>query len=127
MSSCEHCVCCGAMIPEGRQVCNECEGKLIHGCDECPVNDKLVVYDIPEGHGRGTVMKEPGGKLIQVFWYDEEEMKVGDEVPKDVDMSKWIPIFGVFCESPQKARVLADWFNAYADALEKFSTGLSSM
>ena len=26
-SNAEHCVCCGATIPEGRQVCSKCESK----------------------------------------------------------------------------------------------------
>lgn len=26
----EHCVCCGQVIPEGRQVCSKCEYKFIN-------------------------------------------------------------------------------------------------
>lgn len=29
------CVCCGAVIPEGRQVCQICERKYTGGCTDC--------------------------------------------------------------------------------------------
>lgn len=29
----ERCVCCGAIIPEGRQVCPICECQIIYPCD----------------------------------------------------------------------------------------------
>lgn len=37
MADADRCVCCGEFIPEGRQVCPECEGgtKLSPTCDFC--------------------------------------------------------------------------------------------
>lgn len=31
----EFCVCCGAVIPEGRQVCISCESRVCDPCEEC--------------------------------------------------------------------------------------------
>lgn len=31
VSGCEYCVICGAPIPEGKQVCAQCESSIIEG------------------------------------------------------------------------------------------------
>lgn len=33
INNAEHCICCGEVIPEGRQVCPKCEYKIINHRD----------------------------------------------------------------------------------------------
>ena len=42
----ERCVCCGAVIPEGRQICGGCEIRTLVRCGEC---DHGSHVDTPEG------------------------------------------------------------------------------
>lgn len=42
----DRCVCCGAVIPEGRQICGGCEIRTLVKCGECAHGSHV---DTPEG------------------------------------------------------------------------------
>ena len=59
----DKCVCCGSVVPEGRQVCRQCEekfglvrcGECVHGSHvDCPEGrvwcDKVFRYMVYEGY-----------------------------------------------------------------------------
>ena len=51
MANSEKCVCCGAVIPEGRQVCPNCEAKrvVLKPCPFCGGKAKIVTNgEIPK-------------------------------------------------------------------------------
>ena len=60
MANAEKCVCCGAVIPEGRQVCPSCEGKKM-------ANEKRLI-DAYQFRGKHEVA-EVNGKLCSVICY----------------------------------------------------------
>ena len=55
MSDADRCVCCGEIIPEGRQVCPQCErsGHKIYNIDYGSTEFEVVgnIYDNPELSG----------------------------------------------------------------------------
>lgn len=42
----DRCVCCGTVIPEGRQICGGCEIRTLVRCGECEHGSHV---DTPEG------------------------------------------------------------------------------
>ena len=45
MTAADRCVCCGEIIPEGQQVCENCKA-------ESQRKKNVLIFDIPEGYGR---------------------------------------------------------------------------
>lgn len=97
------CVCCGELIPEGRQVCPQCESKvekmtrLIDANSllekiQCRVEAKgifgAIARDVVE-QTREIIMREP--TVSEPHWATEAAYKNGYEQGKK-DALKWIPV-----------------------------------
>ena len=71
----ERCVCCGEIIPEGRQVCWQCEHEAIgHRCINC---DK----DIPEP--KFVVGGRQNGKIMTILYYNLRQMCCSDQCARE--------------------------------------------
>lgn len=69
------CVCCGDIIPEGRQICPICETKIIHA-EGVVLNDCMVVAD-SGNHVRRDFGNFPDGDMCRKQHIKQKRKVVG--------------------------------------------------
>ena len=75
----EHCVCCGSLIPEGRQVCYNCEHK--ENVYHCIVCGKTIPKPKFSFGGRAN------GKTMMILNYNIRQICCSDECFQDIVMT----------------------------------------
>lgn len=76
----------------------------------------VIMYHIPEGHGRFWFRVE-GENSAMVFGACDRKIEVGENPEAVKDKKDTVPVFGVVCQSPAKARAIATAFNKLADEM----------
>lgn len=111
MTAADRCVCCGEIIPEGQQVCESCKA-------ESRRKKNVPIFDIPEGYGRFWMrFNETEGLLL--FGICGRKIKVGRNQEALKDAKRTVPVFGVVCQSAEKARAIAGAFTDLAEEMER--------
>ncbi len=117
----ERCVCCGEIIPEGTQVCQKCD----NGSDgkrrrrKFEGHEPFPTYKIKEGHGRFWFRIDGRNSAILFGSCDRKIDKLGINPDAVWDEETTVPVFGIVCQSSEKARALATIFNELANEMEK--------
>ena len=111
MTDADRCVCCGEIIPEGQQVCEQCKA-------ESEREQNVLIFEIPEGYGRFRMhFNETEGLLV--FGICGRKIKVGRNPEALKDAKRTAPVFGVVCQSAAKARAIAGAFTDLAKEMER--------
>lgn len=111
MTDADRCVSCGEIIPEGQQVCENCKA-------ENQREKNVLIFDIPEGYGRFWMrFKKTEGLLV--FGICGRKIKVGRNPEASKDVKRTAPVFGVVCQSAEKARAIAGAFTDLAEEMER--------
>ena len=120
MTAADRCVCCGEIIPEGQQVCENCKA-------ENQREKNVLIFDVPEGYGRFSMrFNETEGLLV--FGICGRKIKVGRNPEALKDAKRTAPVFGVVCQSAAKARAIAGAFTDLAEEMERMAdNGKSDM
>ena len=111
MTAADRCVCCGEIIPEGQQVCENCKA-------ESQRKKNVLIFNIPEGYGRFWMrFRKTEGMLV--FGICGRKIKVGYNPDAIKDRNRSAPVFGVVCQSAAKARAIAGAFTDLAKEMER--------
>lgn len=82
----DKCICCGEYVPEGRQVCSQCEGRSIKDSGERTMFKTGAVRDMHQGKGRYDLL--PWEAIHELAKHCEEgALKYGER-----NCEKGIPI-----------------------------------
>jgi hypothetical protein len=79
---------------------------------------EVLIFDIPEGYGRFW-MRFGRRKATLIFGICGRRIKVGKNMDAEKDKNRSAPVFGIVCQSAEKARAIAEAFNELADEMEK--------
>lgn len=82
----DKCICCGEYVPEGRQVCSQCEGSSIKDSGKRTMFESGAVRDMHQGKGRYDLL--PWEAIHELAKHCEEgALKYGER-----NCEKGIPI-----------------------------------